>query len=123
VNVDSHWINWPDALPQHGPGRKHVRPIALVGWQQEIVDAQPGLFLRGLIHSDGWRGTNRVTVKGRTYEYPRYQFSNRSDDIRRLFCHACERLGVEWRPWTRFHISVAKRESVRILDEHVGPKR
>ena len=39
----------------------------------------------GLIHSDGWaRGVNKVHVKGRDYEYPRYQFSNRSDDIRRF---------------------------------------
>jgi hypothetical protein len=27
---------------------------------------------------------NRVTVKGKTYAYPRYQFCNRSDDIRRI---------------------------------------
>jgi hypothetical protein len=41
--------------------------------------ALAGQFLRGLFHSDGWRGLNRVHVKGRDYSYPRYQFSNRSD--------------------------------------------
>jgi hypothetical protein len=66
---------------------------------------------------------NRVRVKGRNYAYPRYQFSNRSPDIRWLFTQACDRLGVKWRPWTRFHVSVAQRESVAILDRHVGPKR
>jgi hypothetical protein len=86
------------------------------------VDSQPGHFLRGLIHTDGWRGLNRVFVKGRWYEYPRYQFSSRSDDIRRLFTDACDRIGVAWRPWGRWHISVARREAVARLDEFVGPK-
>jgi hypothetical protein len=123
VNLDSSWRSWPCLLPQHGPGRKHHRPIVLSEWQQAIVDAAPGQFLRGLIHTDGWRGTNRVHAKGREYEYPRYQFSNRSDDIRALFTAACDQLGVDWRPWTRFHISVARAESVAILDRFVGPKR
>jgi hypothetical protein len=63
-----------------------------------------------------------VTVKGKSYSYPRYQFSNRSDDIKRIFGEACDRLGVEWRPWGRWNVSVAKRESVALLDEFVGPK-
>lgn len=118
----SYGKDWPCWLPQHGPGRKHHRPIVLAPWQQEIVDARPEPFLRGLIHSDGWRGMNRVTSKGKDYEYPRYQFSNRSADIKRLFTDTCEKLGVEWRPWGRWHISVAKRESVAILDSFIGPK-
>jgi hypothetical protein len=100
-----------------------MRRIVLAGWQQAIVDADPGSFLRGLIHSDGWRGLNRVHVKGRDYEYPRYQFSNRSDDIRRLFTAGCDKLGVAWRPWTRFHIAVSRAESVALLDRYVGEKR
>jgi hypothetical protein len=75
-----------------------------------------------LIHSDGWRGTNKVHAKGRDYEYPRYQFSNRSDDIRRLFTYACDLLGIAWRPWGKYHISVARRDAVALLDEFVGPK-
>ena len=122
VYVDSVWRSWPCLLPQQGPGRKHDRPIELVPWQQEIVDDHAADFLRGLIHSDGWRGLNRVTVKGRAYAYPRYQFSNRSDDIRRLFCEACDREGVAWRPWGRYEISVARRESVARMDTFIGPK-
>ncbi|MEA2159792.1 MAG: hypothetical protein QOD66_2172 [Solirubrobacteraceae bacterium] len=122
VRIDSGWKQWPCFFPQHGAGRKHLRKIELVPWQNEIVDAEPSAFLRGLIHSDGWRGVNRVHVKGRDYEYPRYQFSNRSDDIRKLFTDACDRLGVSWRPWTRYHVSVAQRESVAILDSFIGPK-
>jgi hypothetical protein len=122
VAVQSTWRPWLCLFPQHGPGRKHNRTIALADWQTRIVDFAAGSFLRGLIHTDGWRGTNRVHVKGRDYEYPRYQFSNRSDDIRRLFTGACDTLGVKWRPWTRYHVSVAQRESVEILDSFIGPK-
>ena len=66
---------------------------------------------------------NRVHVKGRDYVYPRYQFSNRSDDIRKIFTDACDHLGVAWRPWGRWHISIARRDAVALLDGHVGPKR
>jgi len=113
---------WPCLLPQHGPGRKHARPIILADWQAEIVREHPGRLLRGLIHSDGWRGLNRVRVKGRDYAYPRYQFSNRSDDIRRVVTDTCDLMGIAWRPWGRWHISVARRDAVALLDEHVGPK-
>ena len=95
----------------------------LENWQRVIVDRHPKSLLRGLIHSDGWRGANRVTVRGRTYEYPRYQFSNVSDDIRRIFCDACDVLGIEWRRMNAKNISVAKRNSVAALDEFIGPKR
>jgi hypothetical protein len=123
ATIASYWRAWACLFPQHGRGRKHRRTIALAAWQVEIVEGRPGEFLRGLIHSDGWRGINRVHVKGRDYEYPRYQFSNRSDDIRQLFVYACEALGVAWRPWGRYHISVARRDAVLLLDGFVGPKR
>ncbi len=122
VVIRSYGREWRCLFPQHGPGRKHHRKIELAPWQQKIVGDHAGAFLRGLIHSDGWRGLNKVTAKGRDYAYPRYQFSNRSDDIRQIFCDACDRLGVAWRPWGRWHISVARRDSVVLLDEHVGPK-
>lgn len=122
ATITSYWRAWACLFPQHGRGRKHRRTIALAPWQVEIVEDWPGEFLRGLIHSDGWRGVNRVHVKGRTYEYPRYQFSNRSDDIRQLFTYACDLVGVAWRPWGTYHISVARRDAVLLLDQFVGPK-
>lgn len=122
VVIYSTWHRWRCYFPQHGPGRKHKRRIELDGWQREIVNREPHAFLRGLIHTDGWRGVNRVHVKGRDYVYPRYQFSNRSDDIRKLFTDTCDQLGIEWRRWTRYHISVARRESVAFLDSFVGRK-
>ncbi|MEU4775763.1 hypothetical protein [Micromonospora sp. NPDC023644] len=57
------------------------RPIVLTDWQREIVTAHPGDFVRGLFHSDGCRTSNRVTMRGREYVYPRYMFVNESADI------------------------------------------
>ena len=54
---------WPCLFPQHGKGVKHDRPIVLADWQDAIVDEHPDQLVRGLLHSDGWRGTNRVVVK------------------------------------------------------------
>lgn len=117
---------WPLAFPQHGPGRKNTRPITLAKWQQAIVDKFPQQFLRGLIHSDGSRTTNRFSVAlasgPREYAYPRYFFTNLSADIRGLFCAACERIGVRWTQSSFKNISVADRRSVELLDSFVGPK-
>jgi hypothetical protein len=123
VVITWYWKAWPCLFPQHAPGHKHERRIVLESWQDNIVAAAPQAFLRALIHTDGWRGTNRVRVKGRDYAYPRYQFSNRSDDIRRLFTDTCDQIGVAWRPWGRYHVSVARREAVAMLDTFIGPKQ
>jgi hypothetical protein len=123
VVVSVHSNHLACLFPQHGPGVKHLRRIVLTRWQKEIVQARTELFLRGLIHSDGCRFTNRVRVAGKTYEYPRYNFTNVSDDIRGLFTDGCDRLGVEWRRMNARNISVARRDSVARLDEFIGPKR
>jgi len=128
VIVEAAWKSWPDALPQHGPGRKHTRPIILAPWQRAIVDRHPRPFLRGLIHSDGCRTINRFKTtlpSGRIaeYEYPRYFFSNLSAHIRGLFCEYCDRLGIRWTQSNPRNISVSHRDSVALLDAFVGPKR
>ncbi len=119
----SYSRHWPCMFPQHGPGMKHQRRIELQGWQRQILDRYPWRFLRGLVHSDGCRSINTIRHPKKTYRYPRYEFSNRSDDIRGLFCEYCDRVGVEWRPMNRWTISVARRESVALMDRHIGPKR
>jgi hypothetical protein len=123
VVVSSYSKRWVELFPQHGPGKKHERPIVLVDWQREIVEACPERLLRGLIHSDGTRFMNRVVVGGKAYAYPRYNFTNRSADIRGLFTDACDRLGIAWRRMNAMNVSVARREAVAALDGFVGPKR
>ncbi len=127
VRVSSASKRWPEAFPQHGPGRKHERRIALAGWQREIVDRFPKEFLRGLLHSDGCRTVNRFRTtlpSGRVaeYAYPRWFFSNRSADIRGLFCEYCERLGIRWTQSNPRNISVSHRRSVALLDSFVPAK-
>lgn len=121
------WQGWPALFPQHGPGRRHTRPIVLAGWQRAIVARHPEALLRGLIESDGCRTINRFTTtlpSGRVaaYAYPRYFFSNESADIRAIFCDACELVGIRWTQSNRRNISVSHRASVAVLDGFVGPK-
>ncbi len=125
--VYSNWKHWRCVFPQHGRGPKHKRRIELQPWQRQLIAAYPGEMVRGLIHSDGSRFQNRVrrtwANQTREYIYPRYMFVNHSAEIREIFVDACEALGVESRPNRAFSISVARRESVKILDALVGPKR
>jgi len=56
------------------------------------------------------------------YAYPRWFFSNRSADIRGLFCEYCERLGIRWTQSNPRNISVSHRTSVALLDSFVPGK-
>jgi hypothetical protein len=127
VRVLGYSPRWREVFPQHGPGRKHLRPIVLEPWQREITRAHPRELLRGLIHSDGCRTINRFKTKlpsGRVagYEYPRYFFSNLSEDIRGIFCEHCELLGIRWTQSNPRNISVSHRKSVALMDKFIGPK-
>ncbi|MFF4007988.1 transcriptional regulator [Streptomyces sp. NPDC001717] len=126
VAVTSYGRHWTCMFPQHGPGTKHERKIALEPWQQEIVDAHPWEFIGGLIHSDGCRIINWTVRNGKRYEYPRYFFTNKSDDIRKLCTDTLTKVGVEWTVTARgsdpYNVSVARKASVALMDEHVGPK-
>ncbi|MFJ6169015.1 transcriptional regulator [Micromonospora orduensis] len=122
VSVQSYGMHWPCLFPQHGPGKKHDRPIVLTDWQQPILQSHPGDFLRGLFHSDGCRVANRVTVRGKAYVYPRYMFVNESTDIMGLCQWGLDLLGIAWRMNRRNSLSVARRGAVAALDRHVGPK-
>jgi hypothetical protein len=104
-------------LPQHGPGKKHDRPIELEPWQTALVHAAPWSFIRGCIRSDGCCFVNRT---GR-YEYRSYCFDNISAEIRELFVDACEQVGVACRP-AGTSVRIYRRASVALMLEHVGLK-
>jgi hypothetical protein len=122
VAVSAHSILWPQLLPQHGPGRKHLRPIVLTEWQRAITTAEPRALVRGLIHSDGSRYVAVVRRRGRTYRYTRYSFSNRSDDIKAILCEHLDRLGIAWTRPNEKDIAIARRADVARLDLFVGEK-
>ena len=128
MDVSAHYKYWSDVIPQHGEGDKHSRPIVLEQWQLRIVDQYPREFFRGLYHSDGSRFNNVVNGKA----YPRYQFTNTSQDIIRIFCYVCTKLGLEWtskflksnnpRKHDRWDIFISKRKDVEYLDSVIGAK-
>lgn len=127
VEVSSYWKHWPCLFPQHGPGRKHERRIALAPWQESMVAAHPKALIRGLVHSDGNRHINEVTKKLRSglrsYRYPRYMFTNASTDILGLFTETLDLLEVHWTQTTPRIVSVARRDDMAFLDSFVGLKR
>jgi len=122
VAVTCYSKSWPELMPQHGPGRKHQRAIALHPWQRRITHSFPQELVRGLIHSDGCRFVARQRVGRRVYEYPRYCFSNVSEDIQQIFCEHLDLLGVRHTRASRVIVQVAQRHSVSVLDSLIGPK-
>jgi hypothetical protein len=120
IEISSYSKAWPCLFPQHGPGRKHERRIELTQWQLAHVSRNPGLLLRGLIHSDGCRFTN--TGRG-GWRHPRYSFSNVSDDIKKIFCNTCDLLGLHWTVAPPKTVYVSRKDDVALLDEFVGSKR
>ena len=117
--VVSHYSkHWPCLFPQHGPGRKHTRPIRLEPWQEVLVKQATEEFIRGLIDSDGCR----VVANDRGVRSVRYHFSNRSEDILGLFSGALDALGIPWTRPSKHVIAVYRKAAVARLDEFVGPK-
>jgi len=118
VEISMYWKHWPCLFP-HRPGRKHLRAIVLTRWQEGIVGQARQACIRGLIHSDGCR----VIANDRGVKSVRYLFSNRSEDIKRIFCENLDALGIPWtRPCSR-EIAIYRRAAVEKLDAFVGPKR
>ncbi len=105
-------------FPQHGAGRKHLRPIRLTDWQIQIEMERPFDLLRGLIDSDGSRFDRKVG--GRIY--PAYEFANESADIREIFCRVARAVGLGFTIPKPNVISVARRQHVAALDLKVPPK-
>lgn len=126
VAVASYSKHWTCLFPQHGPGMKYRRPIVLDPWQDEIVEEHSAAFVKGLFHSDGCRTVNRTRgiVNGveKAYEYPRWMFSNKSEDIHRLCEAALDRLSIAHRRSRADTVSVSRRDAVELMDRLVGPK-
>ena len=98
----------------------------LEAWQRDLVEQYPSDFLGGLFHSDGSRVANWATRKVggvlKRYDYPRWQFTNHSADIRELCCWALDLLDIPWRQSNWKTISVSRRKAVARLDDLVGLK-
>lgn len=123
TEVSNYWKHWVCVIPQHGPGRKHKRPVILTDWQVGITSGHAEPFLRGLVHSDGTRIVATERKGAYVRRAPRYVFSNRSEDILELFRAACQRAGVHCTRSSAWQVSVYSKAAVARLDEFVGPKR
>jgi hypothetical protein len=114
----------PKLFPQHGPGKKHLRKIELLDWQEKILAKYPKMFIKGLIESDGCRFN--ATSSKRKYDFKaRYQFTNYSLDIQDLFINYCWLLGLNLkRNENKFYknIYVYKKRDVDFFDTFIGPK-
>lgn len=123
TEVGAYSAHWPCLFPQMGPGKKHERDVSLQAWQSKLVAAHPKALLRGLVHSDGDRHLNTVRRGDRTYAYPRYGFTNSSEQILDLFTDTCDLLGVRWTRTRPNRIAVSRAEDVAALDAFIGPKK
>ena len=117
VTLHAYHGHWACLFPQHGPGKKHHREIALEPWQQALIACAPWSFLRGCIRSDGCVFINRTGP----YSYETYDFTNLSRGIRELFASTCGLVGVECRVYSR-RVRINRRASVALMLEHVGRK-
>lgn len=115
TEIYSHSKHWICLFPQHGPGMKHERRIALEEWQVAVVDRHPAPFARGLLFSDGCRVLNRVGK----HVYGRYFFTNSSEDIREIARDALRHLGITPRQPNETNLSVATRRDVALLDQFI----
>ncbi len=113
-----YWNHWPCLFPQHGIGKKHERSIVLATWQQSLVERLPEGLVKGLIESDGCR----IVTDDRGLMSTRYHFSNRSEDIKEVFCSALDNLGIPWTRPCEQQIAIYRKTAVARLDEFVGPK-
>jgi hypothetical protein len=120
----------PDQVLRALALRKAGRSIPSIAAECDLPQGTVSRWCRGLLPADAVllpdTGIARLRCErcGRDAheDLPEADYSNRSSDIRRLFTDALDELGVEWRPWGRFHVSVARRRAVALLDAHVGPK-
>lgn len=123
VDLSVYSAHLPCLLPQHGPGKKHLRPIRLELWQLAIVAACPWPFIRGCIRSDGCVFVNRTGP----YKYLSYHFGNMSKDITAYLAFALGSVDIEYRMTSGsrrglHEIRINRRASVAVMLEHVGVK-
>lgn len=89
-----------------------------------IASAPRGVFKLRLTLDAAYPGIIDAAARsntGRAWRHPRYGFSNRSSDIRNLFCETCDLLALRWTT-SKHTVYVSRVADVARLDEFVGPK-
>ncbi len=66
--------------------------------------------------------TRLVGGERRRYDYPRWMFVNRSEDILGICTDALDAVGIGWRRPRETCVAVSRRDDVRRLDALIGTK-
>ena len=111
-----HYASAPVRKP---PQRPVIRPRRAIPEQRELVARERHALIRGLIHSDGCR----TVANDRGVRSVRYHFSNKSEDIKDIYCESLDALGIQWTKPSQREVAVYRKASTALLDEFVGPKR
>ena len=122
VEVYSFSKHWPCLFPQHGPGRKHERRIALTDWQRAPLRPAPSSCFAG---SSTRTAAGRSTASGaparhtpiRATPSPTTPPTSAGSSATYL-----DALDIAWRPMGWRNISIARRDAVAKLDAFIGPK-
>jgi hypothetical protein len=113
--VNSYGVKWLRLFPQHGPGKKHTRPINPRSVATGAGRTLQVEFFKGCLDSEGSR--SRRIVGGKNY--PFYGFSNETEDITGMFKSVCDRLGIHYTRPARNTISIARRADVARIDQQL----
>jgi hypothetical protein len=110
-------------FPQHGSGMKHERKLILKDWQKDIITKYPEEFVRGCIQSDGCIYQHK---QGK-YQYKKYAFTNKSEDIIDFFLYALNQIGIVKEKYLRsvgnvFVIQNFKKPHLEILEKIISFK-
>lgn len=92
ISVYSNML--PIMFPHCGDGKKHDRSIELSEIQHNFIREESPLLLKGLFHSDGCYYRQRTLRDGT--EVMNYSFSNKSNDIHRIYQLALSHCGIEY---------------------------
>jgi hypothetical protein len=63
-----------------------------------------------------------VAGRQKRYDYPRWEFANRSQDIIEICCWALDLVGIAYRVRCPDRVAVSRREAVALLDRLIGHK-
>jgi transcriptional regulator with XRE-family HTH domain len=123
VDVSMWSKHWPCLIPQHGPGRKHLREISLFGWQDRSLKENVSAFC-AVLYIAMARESSRLSARATTFDEP---LATRSATGLAIYGNSFARAAMHWgsagtQP-SENQIAIYRQASVAILDCFVGPKR
>jgi hypothetical protein len=112
VDIKMYGSYLPTVFPQHGTGLKHKRKIKLEDWQLDICDKHPEFLFAGLVDTDGCRYIHTQ----KKYQWPTYQFTNMSEDIKDIFEKCCKLLGIKYSRTNHKNMYMRSAKNVQYID-------